>query len=388
MRILLVTIPNSGHLNILCRAAEQYSDQHEFGLLLVDRKNTQAPIKGLRFPVYTISGSQQFRNTSESAVLFRASELLAECLWTAKEFGPDLIIYDFCAIEGRFVADLLQVPAWASIPGMIGPFENNEYRNECLSSPLNQRGMSSLRREFGIDVDPNEVEMISNCLHIPAQRNLLWSYPSLTPTNFRKNRAPYTYDFVGYLGAPSPPLRSDDNPFVYISFGTEVMDNMWIRQRGVRESIRDGMNALAELWQPRAIEVLFSTQRKKVFRKIPPGWTVRDFVDQPSALHAATAFVTHGGSNSFHEAVLAQTPMAVVPFFGDQHLVAEQAAALGVGIHVAGTHPELRRQGFQALTGIELATRIDDAITRLLARTDIASSFGRIALECVPLFDE
>merc|ERR1712151_629348 len=46
------------------------------------------------------------------------------------------------------------------------------------------------------------------------------------------------------------------------------------------------------------------------------------------------AFVTHGGQNSFMEAMSHSTPVVVCPGFGDQHINAQKAVDLGVGLKV------------------------------------------------------
>jgi len=45
-------------------------------------------------------------------------------------------------------------------------------------------------------------------------------------------------------------------------------------------------------------------------------------------------FVTHGGQNSFTEAMANGTPVVVCPGFGDQHVNARKAVELGVGLKV------------------------------------------------------
>eukprot|EP00928_Gymnodinium_smaydae_P056106 TRINITY_DN39534_c0_g1_i1.p1 TRINITY_DN39534_c0_g1~~TRINITY_DN39534_c0_g1_i1.p1 ORF type:complete len:559 (+),score=51.65 TRINITY_DN39534_c0_g1_i1:99-1775(+) len=52
-------------------------------------------------------------------------------------------------------------------------------------------------------------------------------------------------------------------------------------------------------------------------------------------------FLTHGGQNSFMEALAAGVPMVVCPGFGDQHVNARRAESIGVGRHVERPIPEL-----------------------------------------------
>ena len=46
-------------------------------------------------------------------------------------------------------------------------------------------------------------------------------------------------------------------------------------------------------------------------------------------------FVTHGGQNSFTEALAHGAPLVVCPGFGDQETNGRKAVALGVGLQVA-----------------------------------------------------
>jgi len=50
-------------------------------------------------------------------------------------------------------------------------------------------------------------------------------------------------------------------------------------------------------------------------------------------------FLTHGGQNSFTEALVTSTPVVVCPCFADQHKNAARAEKLGVGHHVFRPYP-------------------------------------------------
>lgn len=64
---------------------------------------------------------------------------------------------------------------------------------------------------------------------------------------------------------------------------------------------------------------------------VPSNIHLRTFVDQKKVLVEASLFVTHGGMNSFTEALCSRTPMLFVPQEGDQHLVSEVGEGLGLG---------------------------------------------------------
>jgi hypothetical protein len=214
-------------------------------------------------------------NTPASHVFERVAAVLEESLHIAREFDPDLILYDFCALEGHFVGQILGVRSWSSIPGLIGPLSDDGYLAASLASDANQKAIRTIRERHQIAVDHAEIELISNSLHIPAERNLLWSYPSVTPGDFRTNRKPAEYQFAGYLSdGHTRPEQLPDMPLVYLSFGTEVMDNLWPAQEATRTGLRRCVDGLAQRWGPRELEVIFATQGQTVLDRYPASWTV------------------------------------------------------------------------------------------------------------------
>src|SRR5262245_9601195 len=99
----------------------QYRDEYEFRLILVDLTNTPPDLTDVGVPVATPVACGSFTNTPAGEVFARASALLDECVALARVFEPDLVLYDFCAVEGYFVGQVLGVRSWCSIPGLIGP---------------------------------------------------------------------------------------------------------------------------------------------------------------------------------------------------------------------------------------------------------------------------
>ncbi|WP_345639340.1 glycosyltransferase [Rugosimonospora acidiphila] len=385
---MIFTIPNDGHLNILKRLIREYRDSHTFNLVLVDRHAGEPDLADLGVPAFLLERSASFMNTPASQVFTRVRELLDECLRIARGFDPDLVLYDFCALEGAFVAQVLGRPRWCSVPGLIGPMTNLDYLDQSVSSPANQAALASIERDFEVAVGQASIELISNSLFIPGDLNLLWSYPSLTPPDFRHNRGPARYRFAGYLSDGHPRRRANSGtPVVYLSFGTEVMVNMWSAQEETREGVRRCVAGLARLWRGRDLEVVFATQGNPVLSEYPPNWSVHAKVDQQEVLSRADVFVTHGGSNSFHESVLARVPMVVAPFFGDQMLVGSRVERLGIGIHLSADNGIDTGKSKDFLND-GLTARIDEAVLRILGHDGYRKSFEDIPLDCTPALAE
>ncbi|WP_203921554.1 glycosyltransferase [Rugosimonospora africana] len=366
----------------------EYRDSHAFSIVLVDRHNSEPNLADVAVPVFVLERSAGFMNTPASQVFQRVYGLLGECLDIAREFDPDLVLYDFCALEGAFVAQILNRPRWCSVPGLMGPLTDRGYLTDAVSSEANQDAIASIQRHFDIAVPREGIELISNSLFVPGDLNLLWSYPSLTPHNFRDNRGPARYQFAGYLSdGHRRRTAGGGTPVVYLSFGTEVMVNMWTAQEETREGVRRCVAGLAQRWRDRDFEVVFATQGNLVLPEYPANWRVHGKVDQQEVLSRADVFVTHGGSNSFHEAVLSRVPMVVAPFFGDQILIGNRVEELGVGIHLAeddgidtGKSKHFLNDG--------LTERIDHAVAEILDNDGYRKNFDTIRLECTPALAE
>jgi UDP-glucoronosyl and UDP-glucosyl transferase len=388
-KILIFTIPNDGHLNILRRVIRDHKGSHTFGVVLVDQKNTPPDLSDIAAQVFTPGRTDSFVNTPASQVFARVVGALDECLAITCEFEPDLILYDFCALEGHFIGDMLGVRRWTSIPGMIGPLTDRRFLERSLASIPNQNAIAALWDTHRIAVDQTAVELISNSLHIPAERNLLWSYPSVTPHDFRANRAPAEYQFAGYLsdGHIRPPKMSGTPPLVYVSFGTEVMDNLWPAQEATRTGVRQCVAGLARRWAPLDMDVVFATQGKTVLDEYPANWTVHANVDQQRVLSRADVFVTHGGSNSIHESLLSKVPMVVTPFFGDQPLTSRRVEELGVGIALRGDD-DVDKDKPKHFLNDELTFRIDLAVRRILRDRRYHDSLHRVPLDATPALAE
>lgn len=380
-KILIFTIPNDGHLNVLKRMVRRYRSSYDFRLLLVDQQNIPPDLSGLAdHHVFTLRRSQSFVNTPASQVFHRVYEHLDECLEITTDFAPDLIIYDFWALEGHFTAKILGVPYWCSIPGLMGPLTDTGYRAASLRSTTNQDAIEAIEHRFGVGVRQDEVEVISNSLHIPAKVNLLWSYPAITPPNFLENRKKTRYEFLGYPSdGREPQERTSDSPLVYLSFGTEVMDNLWRAEEATRAGVTRLVSGLAERWRSRRVDVVFTTQGKSVLDEYPVNWTVRDKVDQQEVLSKTDVFVTHGGSNSFHEAILFKVPMVVAPFFGDQMLIGRRAEELGIGINLAEGGGIDKNRSKQFLNA-DLIDKIDTAALQILNSDRYRRRFDELAL--------
>ncbi|HXV26734.1 MAG TPA: glycosyltransferase [Candidatus Paceibacterota bacterium] len=381
-RILICSVPFSGHLNVLTRLIQENRNAAEFRLVITGWSNISPP-RGIPRTTVVLSRSELHETDPGAWTLPRAEELLGDVLRAARIFRPDLIIYDFFSPEGLFAARKLGIPAWCSIPALVGPFRSGDYVRSRLASRVNRLARASLRRRHGITVDPRSVELISDGFHFPGDLNLLWSYPSVTPRNFRAGRIRSPYVFVANRETP-PPRRRPKMKHIYLSLGTVVMGNLWEQQPEVRKRLTAFFTELTRLWRNKPWRVTLVTQGRHVLDSFPRNWHVISRADQIRELSRSDVFVTHGGSNGFHEAIRAGTPMAIIPFFGDQPLVARQAERLGIGIRVAGTRGVSTKQS-KAFIGASLARVLDRAVTRILQNPPDERLMRKLTRDVVPV---
>lgn len=383
-KVLVFCVPFSGHLHAIKEMMHRLKDDYQFTLVITSWKNIPADLEN---DLAHISLEHSELHETDPAIwtLSRVAELLPDCLALAGEFEPDLIVYDYFSPEGYFVGKMLGIPYWSSIPAMIGPFQTQEYLSAKLQLPLNQTAIEKIEAIYSHKIDREKIEMISDGLHFPGELNILWSYQDLTPSDYLLNRTPGSYVFIG--GAKAEKIQSkqrQERPLVYFSFGTVVMNNLWNQQPLFQPAFRKFIGEVAERWADKKIDVVFVCQGKKILETYPKNWQVVDHADQMEMLAKADVFVTHGGGNSFNEAVINHVPMVVIPFFGDQILISEQIERLGIGKNL-GKDSDIDTKKSKQFLGKELGRELDEAVFGMLATDSYARQYEKFSFQHVSL---
>lgn len=377
-KILIFSPPFGGHLTIINSFIDKYWKSYEIKLVITGWENIPPDnINKNCSPV--ILSKSKLKETDPALWTFkRVAELFPDCLKIAKDYKPDLIIYDFFSIEAVYVARILNIPYWCSVPALMGPFTNKEYLRRKLSERVNQKSIKKIKKEFGISIDISEIEMISDGIYIPGIKNIVWSYKSITPKNFLDNRKKSKYYFVGNIRAKNYSKKNSGQK-IFFSFGTVVMNNLWNQQKETQKNLKIFISKLTELWKAKKYKITFSSQGKKVLSKYPSNWKVHDRVDQIKTLANSDIFITHGGNNSFHESLIQQTPMIVIPFFGDQLLVGQTIEKLGIGKNLV-RNKNIDTNKSKKFLNEKLAIKLDQELNAMLKDSQYKNNLKSIDL--------
>jgi len=321
-------------VNVLKTLSRQYGDRFHFFLVITGWTNIVPDVFGFDGPFEVLAVSELSTADPAQWTFPRMIELIPSLRQCVDRLKPDLIIYDFFSLEGYCVGKEFGIPVWCSIPAFLGPHDKQTYLDSKLALPTNRETWQQLQ-QITLTLPPiDRIEMISDGFHIPGDQNLVWSYKSVAPLTFMQGRHVAPYAFLGNLAIKKPeenkgakPIR----PIVYFSLGTVVMDNLWNQKKEVRSRFVAFFEELVTQWTDVDFDVVCVTRNKPVFTQTPSNWRLVAHADQLAELARASVFVTHGGSNSFHESLVAHVPMVVLPFFGDQPLVAERVRELGLG---------------------------------------------------------
>lgn len=117
-------------------------------------------------------------------------------------------------------------------------------------------------------------------------------------------------------------------PLIYVSMGTMYND-----EAALYRVCFDAFGGAA--FGGRSCQVIMAVGHRIDAARLPeppPNVHVREYVPQLAVLRRADLFITHGGINSAHEAMLCGVPMIVLPAAADHFIVAERVGAVGAGV--------------------------------------------------------
>lgn len=276
-----------------------------------------------------------------SYTLIRATqEILPAILPAVTDDKPDYILYDSLCVWGKCIAQILRVPAIASVTTLARP-QSLLHREVLASLPAVMPLM--IQQSFEGRKEMAKFQAITRQLHatyhIPrpqlaevynnlAELNIVYSIRQLQiyPNSFDD-----TFKFVGpfldrHAESPSFPFdeleNMGDKPILYISLGTVFNDKADI--------YRLCLEAFADLNHRVVMSIGTRTDRSQL-GMIPSNFIVKSFVPQLQLLKRAALFITHSGMNSVSEGLSAGVPLLMLPQAADQLYIAQRVQRLGAG---------------------------------------------------------
>ena len=333
VRVAITSQPGAGHLNTLLGLA--------LALLEAGHEPTLYGAAGMRADVedHGLAFARAGLDWRESDLLEAFPEFLSEqptgiamdpALWPhlARPLAldleahfarraPDVVVAEMFEYGGQLVAERRGLPVAVVDSLVAGPVFAQRHR---FGAPL-----EPARAALGLPPDPTGDAPYRHLRLLPAPARYDGPGP-LPPTGERFN--------LGLPGRPPPlealPIPAGDTPLVLASLGTVLH-----RRDGAREAVLDALRD-----EPvRVVFALGPDADPVAYGPAGPGVLLARSVPQPWLLPRCDAFVTHGGTNSVREALIAGTPLVVVPLGFDQPYHARRCAALGLARVVA---PEQR----------------------------------------------
>jgi MGT family glycosyltransferase len=282
---------------------------------------------------FTASSSNPSRSFPHQ-LLPAAAEIMPRLLAKFVDLDVEMVLYDSACPYGYCAAKALGLPSVCSVSSFAVRFEDYfswEKLHEIQSDPVVTNAVDVLKTVYA--VEPLEPE--HTFVHY-TDLNLVYTSRQLNPplASLSSQAPPESFHFVGPtavvdMGSPSAtqtPAELKDkeiletiaekkvagNRIVYISFGT-VDGSLAPLQEAIA-----GACAVPDVFVVASYGKLGGTIKASSFFSVPSNALLCEYVPQTSVLIESSLFITHGGMNSVHEALLTGTPMVVVPLTGDQ----------------------------------------------------------------------
>jgi MGT family glycosyltransferase len=264
-------------------------------------------------------------------LLRTADEILDALLDEVRRIEPELLLVEAHAVWGNLAAQVLGIPAvtlssmFATSEAALRPAELIAYLYGFAPPQAALDGLLAFGRAFDVArrIDRRHRTRTPGMLDFLGNRqalNIVLTCRALQP---RAERLDATYVFTGAALPKAPPRSASKVPRILVSMGTMYNDAPEL-YRAVFEAF--GGNAF------RVIAAIGSRIDRGLLPRAPRNVEVRESVAQIDVLRECDLFITHGGINSAHEAMLLGVPMLILPHAADHHIVAQQVADAGAAL--------------------------------------------------------
>ncbi len=344
-RILFVMIPEKGHIHPLIGLAKHLYAQGA-QLAVFSRKNLQTEItmSGIeaevfasedKLPSWFSSNGASFAehqndrewmsNWLKTMLIDMVPNQTAVLTEAVDTFVPELIISDPMVYAAHVVATRKKIP-WVGVSSSINPLVPLTW-NSDLSEAFDRY---AVERAAMFEDKPT----FRLCDIVSPWLNFAYFSEAYMPReesqNFHSFMVGMPCDFDKPRG-DEPEFRYDalnaDKQLLLISLGSQNFYHPEIYQ-----TVIDAVDGRDDVQLVMAV----GNTPRDLLRNVPDDAVVLPYMPQLTLLKRASAFITHGGSNSTLEALSHGVPVGIIPLCNDQFFQADMARMSNVGVVMDG----------------------------------------------------
>lgn len=333
MKILMVNVPFSGHVNpTLALAEELVKRGHKVSYILNNEWKEQIEGIGAEFIPYRNHGD--FRVVLKNGRPKNLLEVLH--MWkyvydTIMEVGEqyDVLIYEFYT----FIAYAAGVRLGLKVIRQFSTFAVNENNVNAMISSDNKE-IKLLKNKLFLKLITKIIcgkrklateNVITEITKVPVKANIVY-----TVKEFQINKEEFgkRYFFAGPMIGKRKcnvhiPYEKMTGRIIYISLGTIQNEQLSFYKKCI------------EAWKTsKDVSVIMSVGKKTDIQKlmpIPKNFYVYPYVPQLEVLEKSSVFITHGGMNSVNEGLYFGNRILGIPMDLDQYAVVKQVQELKLG---------------------------------------------------------
>lgn len=352
-RFVFINPPFHAHINPnLPIVQELVARGNEVVYYLTERYRSAIEATGARFQGYESRIEQTGYNlqhlsqgvTVPIMMIDESLYVMPQTLERIRADQPDCLVYDPMCFSGRFIAEVLQLPAVMTRPTFVAHEQTRRFFQQKAIDPRDQELFQSLATRLCDSYPVRPFDLPDIFLH-KAPLNIVTMPRSFQPDG---NLLGDDCLFVGpSLGprceeADFPFELLDGRPLIYATLGTVFNQDPAFFQACFQA-------CASEPWQ-----VVVATGRpveSMNLGPIPENFLVRRYVPQLEVLERAALCINHGSITTVMETVSRGVPMIVIPHAVGQEGSARRVPELGLGVL-------LRKEAVNAQSLHEAMTRV------------------------------
>lgn len=351
MKILMVNVPYSGHVNpTLPLTKELIKRGHQVVYVNAEEFRDKIERTGADFVAYhnfPVDIDEQKKKCTCFQAAYDTAMALNETF--------DLLMYEMFFYPGIEIARKKGIPC-------VRQFSQPAWSEATLKEASIIFRLSA--KLIDMQVMGKKKSKYMGLEHKSLEEAVVYDKPDLNivyvPEKFQNRRGSFdsTYVFMTpkqevISGNSNIPFDKIANPILYISLGSIISNRGFCK-----ECIR--------AFRGKEFSVILNTGKinPDSLGKIPPNIYAYSFVPQIEVLEHADVFLTHCGMNSVNEAIYAGVGMVAMPFLNDQLNNAKQIVNLGLGKRVR-SFPSRGKELYQAVQEVYYSKSIREKTTEM-----------------------